>query len=325
MDGPRLARRDETEDLAQLLSDVFGFQGRYPRDQFLTALGRPVHRRGALIIAEDGRPVSHILTVIDRVLIHGCSVKVASIGGVCTHPDYRGRGYAGRILEESLRSTTAQGARLLIVSGNRRLYERNHCVPAGRTLQAAVRRESAAAAATDDGLSARCLPPNDWPTLSPLYSAEPVRFVRAADFLATCCAWGDIPAPETWLISSRGAPVAYLSLARAWGDREPGRRVAFEYAGSRAAILDALPAIFHETDISEIGFGVLAADRELFYLLAGRGIPLTPGSLPGTHRVLDLPGLMRDLRPYLAARDPAYSNATRLPGSRSPQARARER
>lgn len=305
MDEPRLARRAEIENLAQLLSEVFGFDDRYDRSRFVSALRRPVHRRGSLIMAEEGRPVSHILTATDRIIVHGCSVKVASIGGVCTHPDYRQRGYAGRILEKSLGLVAAQGARVLIVSGNRSLYQRNHCVPAGQMLQVKVLRESVASASPGSGdLSARRLPADDWVSLSPLHSVEPVRFVRTADFFATRCAWGDISAPESWLITSRGEAVAYLSLTHAWDDREPARRVAFEYAGSRAAILGALPAIFRQAEISEIRFGLLADDREFAYLLADRSIPLTPSTLPGTHRLLDLPGLMRDLRPYLAARLP---------------------
>ena len=49
---------------------------------------------------------------------------------------------------------------------------------------------------------------------------------------------------------------------------------------------------------------ILGSDRELSYLLSRRGIALEPTHVEGTHGILDLPGLMRDMRQYLAARLP---------------------
>jgi ribosomal protein S18 acetylase RimI-like enzyme len=49
------------------------------------------------------------------------------ISAVCTHPDFRGRGYAGRLMLEVLRGVRADGRRgfLTVLDGNpaRRLYE----------------------------------------------------------------------------------------------------------------------------------------------------------------------------------------------------------
>ena len=300
MSEPRLSRRDEVKDLSNLLCTVFGFDQYYDRATFTRGLLRPAHLRGGVVIAEDGRLVSHIFHAIDTVSLYGCSFRVASLGGVGTHPDYRKRGYAGRILEESLARMTANRARIVIVSGDRSLYRRNHCVPVGDVLEARVSR--GALPPTRPGLTISRFAVDDWPSVSPLHQAEPVRFVRSAGFFSTCCFWWDIPQPEAWVISDQRGPLAYMSLHRPRRDETRRTRTLCDYAGSRAAILDALPLIFGADDLQEVTLRFLRHDREFAYLTSRQGLQVKDGLLWGTHRILNLPGLMRDLRPYLSAR-----------------------
>lgn len=303
MEGPRLVRREEVEDLAQLLCDIFGFEQWYEKARFTRNMRRAVHLRGAMVIVEDGKPVSHILTIVDEVSINGCRTKAASLGGVCTREGYRNRGYAGLVLGESLARITAAGARILMVSGSRSLYRRNHCVPAGRLLAATIHRGSLPAPG-EGKLTARRVSAGDWPLLAPLYGAEPVRFVRPLSFFDECCFWWDCASPEIWLIESAAKPLAYLCQVPDWSERERPARWVSEYAGCRGAIVEALPLILEQGRVEELHLRVLGDDTELAYLLEGRGLSLTPTTASGTHRLLNLPGLMRDLRPYLAARLP---------------------
>ncbi|MGD0113968.1 MAG: GNAT family N-acetyltransferase [Armatimonadota bacterium] len=300
MGEPRLSRRDEVNALSDLLCTVFGFDQYYDRAAFTKGLLRPVHLRGGVVIAEDGKPVSHIFHASDTVSLCGCSFRVASLGGVGTHPDYRNRGHAGRILEESLARMTANRARIVIVSGDRSLYRRNHCVPAGDVLETRIFRDSLPP--VQSGLAVRRFEVGDWPSLSPLNQAEPVRFARSADFFSKCCSWWDISQPEVWVIADRERPLAYLSLHRPWRDESKRTRTVGDYAGCRAAILDALPLIVETDNVQEIDLRFLRHDREFAYLLSRRGLQLKSALLWGTHRILNLPGLMRDLRPYLSAR-----------------------
>jgi len=302
VDGPRRVRPEEIEELGDLLCRVFGFHEYYDKVKFTRNLRRPVHLRGARVIAEDGKLVSHALMIVDELSIHGCRVRAASIGGVCTDPDYRGRGCAGKVLEQSVADAVTARARVMIVSGDRSLYRRNHCVRTGDLLAATVCRDSLWPAGA--GLSVRRVTADDWGALSPLQAAEPVRFVRSADFFSQCCYWWDCALPEIWLVASGSKPLGYLLLVPPWRAEHRKTRTVGEYAGSRAAIVDALPLIFEGTDLDEIRCEVLGQDGELAYLLAGRSLALAPDTLPGTHRVLNLPGLMRDIRPYLAARLP---------------------
>ena len=303
MRRPRPVRPEQVADLADLLSEVFGFQGSYPRERIIADLSRPQTRRRSLVITHRGKPVSHIRTLYDVLSIYGCSVKVASIGAVATHPEHRGRGCASAILNQSLDRMLSAGAKVLIVSGNRGLYRRAHCLPAGRIYLGETRR---ADWEQDRGsIAVRRVPFDSWPLLAPLHQAEPVRFLRPADFLRGRCFWWDCHNLDLWLMESNRQPIAYLALAREGINQpEAPKLMLWEYAGSRAALLDGLPALFRATGLQAIRLRVLGHDREFLHLLRQRGVAMKPSPLPGTHRLLDLPGLMRTLRPYLAARLP---------------------
>ena len=301
MAEPRPVEPNETEDLAELIGTIFSLGDHYSRAHMVSQLKRPLARREALVVCEDGRPVSHIRTAYSTVSIYGCEFKVASIGCVGTVEAYRGRGYAGAILEMSLRRMEKKGAKVLIVSGSRGLYRRAQCVPAGRTLTARVRPGDLGE--SPSGISVRRVGPEDWPLLAPLQQAESVRFARRLDFLSKRPFWWDCDFPEVWLVERGGDPVAYVGMTRDWRqDVATRRRHVWEYAGARAGLLAGLPAIFRESGVEEIQLNVLGHDGEMVYLLRRMGVALREGTLGGTHRLIDLPGLMRKLRPYLRER-----------------------
>ena len=100
---PRPVEPNEIEDLVEMIGTVFGIDDHYSKEYMASQLKRPFALREALVICEEGRPVSHIRTAYSTVSVYGCEFKVASIGCVGTVEAYRGRGYAGAILEMFLR------------------------------------------------------------------------------------------------------------------------------------------------------------------------------------------------------------------------------
>ncbi len=87
-------------------------------------------RGGVQVLCHQGVPVSKIGIYHSRVSVYGSHLRVGSIGGVCTHPDYRGLGLATRLLDYCTRKLTDEGARLMLISGVRGLYTRAGCVTA---------------------------------------------------------------------------------------------------------------------------------------------------------------------------------------------------
>ncbi|MBN1461835.1 MAG: GNAT family N-acetyltransferase [Armatimonadetes bacterium] len=297
---PRAVQKSEVPQLTEMLGRIFRLDRRYLYEEMAREVGRATSRRNALVLEADGKIVSHIRTAYSHVSIYGCTFKIASIGCVATEDAYRGREYASRVLDASLRQMRRAGAKVLIVSGSRGLYQRAHCVPAGRLCEAVLRPDFGERRAT---LSVSKVDAREWATLAPLQQAESVRFARELGFLEQRPFWWDCEYPEVWLVAQHGRPVAYLALLPGWPrDSARQKRVTWEYGGSRAAIVEALPSVFEEGGLEEIRLSALGHDLELQYLLAERGVELTETTLHDTHRLIDLPGLIRRLRPYLRER-----------------------
>ena len=258
-------------------------------------------RSGAWVVARDGRLASHIRIAYNTVSLYGCRVKVASIGGVCTHPDYRGQGMATILLDHCIKESARAGASLLLISGERGIYRRAHAVDAGPTLEARLTPTSIEPGPPP--LTARRGTAEDWFACASLYQSEPVRFVRRADFFRQSFQHAH---RETWVIDWEGSPAAYVVLSRHWGtSREDRRRVVAEYAGWRAALAEGLPALFEAGGYEQIELAVPTHDGELAGIFARRGLGLRPGTLEDhTIRLLDVNRLMRRLGPYVAARLP---------------------
>ncbi len=303
MEGPRAPRRGELAQVAQLHQAVFGVIRRpEPEQSPPPARLRAVRGKRVLIVAEEGRPVSRAAVYYDTASMFGCRVRTASISGVCTHPECRGRGYASRILERCLSDAVARRARVFIVSGDRGLYQRVGCRAVGAMRSMTLRAAQTWPAA--DRVSVRKAGLGDRPMVRALYDREPLRFCRCAD------GWAELEAewqrgwPETWIVERRGVALAYLWLGPLWSPPRQGVREVYEYAGSRLALVEALPRLMAVMNLRELSLAFSALEEELSSLLAERGVRTEAATLPGTHRLLDLPGLMRDLTPYLAERLP---------------------
>jgi predicted N-acetyltransferase YhbS len=311
VDGPRQARPEEIEEVTDLVASIFRFAW-YGREHMIEAMRRPVMDT-ARIIVEQGVPVSYIYAHDSAYHMYGCTTRVSSIGCVCTREDRRNNGFADAILKHHIERAAAAGVRLMIVSGGRGLYQRNHCVPAGFAYHAKFTRDyvgQAPSPVMPPGLSVRQVTLDEWPTLAPLYQAEPAHFVRPADLEPNLCFWWNCHKAGIYLIESEGRPVAYAALAVHHHEDEHLCWVT-EHAGSRGALLDALPLLFEATETPAIVLGALAQDTELRYRFARLGLEVTSRTISGTMRIINLPGLMDDLRGYVAARV-AEADASRL-------------
>ena len=307
LDGPRLVRPEELYELDDLMTISFGGALR-PRGGRRRRRPRWIVRSGAWVVARDGRLVSHIKIAYNTISLYGCRLKIASIGGVCTHPDYRAQGIATILLDHCIAESARAGASLLLISGERRLYRRAHAVDAIPTLEGRLTPTFIEPASPP--VTAHRGTAEDWFACASLYQSEPVRFVRRAEFFRQAFEHGH---SETWVIDSNGSPAAYVMLSRHGGSSpENRRRVVAEYAGSRAALADGLPALFEAGGYEQIELAVPMHDGELAGIFARRGISLKAGTLEDhTIRLLDVDRLMRRLGPYVAARLPR-SQARRL-------------
>lgn len=306
-DGPRPMRRDEQIASERLSRLCFG-EPEIENEAEMLAGYAPPRQGGTFLITHEGRPVSQIDTFHGRIKMYDGCIRAGSIGGVCTHPEYRGRGLASRLLEYSAQQLANEGAGLLLISGARSIYTRRGNVPHGRFINFSILPAPAGPRRlTPADLVIRKATPADALICNKLYQAEPVHFVRQrSDFSAAL----KDPSRNTyvfadqWIIERSGQAMAYLFLGSPWSaELGAGIRHVGEYAGSRLSLVEALDLIVTAGNVRELSWQVAWQDVELIHLLQNEGFKGAVTSLRGhTLRIMNFPGLMKDLRPILRAR-----------------------
>lgn len=122
IDGPRLVRPDEFDEMMQLLDRSFSYAsgGMAENLSFVYDRSRPERHS---VIAVDGEIVGQVACVPETLDVgDGVTVPCAGIGGVTTAKPHRGNGYMSRLLEFWLDWMDEQGILLAELGGNRQRY-----------------------------------------------------------------------------------------------------------------------------------------------------------------------------------------------------------
>ena len=257
-------------------------------------------------------PVSQIGIDYHPLQFSGCRLRIGSIGGVSTHPDFRGLGLAGRILDNCAQELKAGGARLMLISGMRGLYTRTGNVPAMRFHSFQIQSGHSSNTALFPKVTLRPLTTSDRFACARIYQSEPVGYLRHLEAYPEFDASG-----HALLVELDASPAAYLLLHVPWEHREgPDQlvREVYEYAGSRLALAAGIHALLDDTQplpgipaLRELRLFVPWQDADLIYLLHPLVNQQSLDTLPGhTLRILDFPGLQSDLEPYISARLPSH-------------------
>ena len=105
IDGPRALRPGEMPALRALEETVFrpGMPDEYPQ------VFHEGNLDGLTVCFDGARCVSHAGMVTRGASILGCRADLGMIGGVATHPDYRGQGLAGACVDHALENARRDG------------------------------------------------------------------------------------------------------------------------------------------------------------------------------------------------------------------------
>jgi predicted acetyltransferase len=309
LDGPRLIRREELLDSIRLFRISFGGPEIEEEEEILTSYVPP-RRGGTYALLHEGKPISQIGIFHDQIKMFDGMIPTGSIGGVCTHPDYRGRGLASHLLKHCAQQLVKEGARLMLISGDGEVYTRLGNVLQGKYMTFSIQLDQIRQwRPTPSDLVLRRATDADALICSQLYQSESVHFVRkTSDFSSAL----HDPMRNTyihadqWIIERAGQAMAYLFLGFLWGLPDGlnlGVRHVGEYAGSRVALADAIPVLMSTGGLKELTWHVPWQDLELIQLLQDSGYTGSITNLDGyTLRIIDFPGFMKDLRPFLQAR-----------------------
>lgn len=255
------------------------------------------------ICVDEGTCVSHVGMTEGGALLHGCPIRVACIGGVCTLPEYRKSGLASACFDDALRKAHRDGVDIMIVSGDRNLYRMRGCVHVGGDLHfelvtgelPADLKEQEARVTVDVMTEA------ELPLVMESYRAEPVRFLRSPeDYAHALQSVRVMDRPSDFLVvRERGEFRGYLIAPRPGVEGKP--QVA-EFAGDRHAILAALPQVLRRCGRNSVGFTALRHDFLLRSLCDQAGLQGTPRTTPGTVTLVNFPQFMERMRPHFVER-----------------------
>jgi GNAT superfamily N-acetyltransferase len=293
-EGPRGVPADRLEELVALANRVFrsggGDMGReYP------LVFDPNALEGMRVIVEDEKVVSHVGLCVRDALLLGIPLRVASIGAVCTAPDYRKRNFAGSLVEDAIARAREWGAHVMLISGDRALYRRMGGTRIGRYAHIEV-----PVAPLPSGLALERASLSDIPDLAMLYSFEPIRFIRPYDDwrrLLEAEMLMNAPA-DCWLVRDAEQVLAYIAAQRppshSSGESRPNVR---EYAGSREAVWSALGALAEQYGSSSARVHLMPEDRDFLGRARRSGVPLHTSSFTGTVRLLDVQAVIERVVP----------------------------
>ncbi len=255
----RLAAAD-FEEAMDLLNYAFSYNhGGHDFPTLLPKIYRPTDELMGCnyAIRRDGRLVAAVGVFPVTWHVGGAALRVATIGGVSTHPRYRGRGLMSTLMRHCVEEIRAAGYPLSWLSGMRRRYRHFGYEQCGNELLFTLKRDDLQAAGIDGtGIEFRRLTEDD-PLLADarrLHAAQPVRCERpAAEFVAICRSWNNRPYAA---VAGNGL-AGYLI---AGGD---GSRVTELVAADVRATLRIAAAWCAHRDIAEVTIAVSPANTEL--------------------------------------------------------------
>ena len=298
-DGLRSVRAEDFESLERLLHTVF-WPGLVPKYPHCYSLENADNLR---VVVENGEVVSHVGTIRRNVSIFGCAVRVASLGGVATYEEHRGRGHATRLFEDNVQQCRQDGVDFMLVSGYRKMYHRFGCRYVGKDRNFAIAKEQADAF-DDDGIELVEATPADIETMAEIYRHEPVRWLRPpSDYENGMAGYVTNRPAEFFLVREDGAVRGYVIVVMPRRERDAGTIRLAEYAGDRPAVAAALGKILkRHDDANELGMHVMRCDRRMRELLEARGLEGRPANCSGTVMIINFRQFMERMRPYFEER-----------------------
>ncbi len=256
------------------------------------------------IIELDGEPVSLVGMILDDTNVFGCPLRVASIGSVCSDPISRGKGLAGKLMDEAIARATDIGASLMLISGEQTIYTKRGSWPEGvfRKYHLTVNDLPAA----NPALTVTPLVPSQYKKALAMFENEPIRFLRTKDEYAMQVEnkfSQDRPA-ETYLVTRSDTPVAVVTASMfdlAGEDKTPVLKI-IEFAGARTAIAAVLGEIAKLWPTERVDVEAYETDIAIAEALADTKADIETVSFNGTLKILSAERMWQDFAALISER-----------------------
>ncbi len=297
-------KKDFHEVLA-LINHVFGKENSSNKmEDIFTDLLCENNREHMRIVKVDNKPVSVVNYIINEVSIDGCIIKAANIGAVCTHENFRGRGYSRLILKDCIDKMRSEGVDFLYVSGEIELYTKNNIHIAGKMFNFHIQRDNPViyGRMENSKCEVRSCTPEDIKHLAEIYDAESVRFIRSKTAFTDLI--GRVPgaavfnhASKVFIVEEGGQMQGYFICAVVPRENGNYRMEVIEYAGDRQSILAGMIKLLDQEKPEAIIGNAAWFDTSMVQLLKEYEILIEAANYPGTMRIINFSQLMHKLAP----------------------------
>ncbi|MBM3210972.1 GNAT family N-acetyltransferase, partial [Candidatus Poribacteria bacterium] len=257
-------------------------------------------RKNSFIMLYEGQPVSLITRLTRDIFVRGHKMKMGFIGGVCTHPDHRGKGLAGTVLAATIQRFIDTDVDFVYISGARRLYYSAGANHIGGFSNYLVPSNVSHSSGKD--ISIRKASLEDAELLVSISEKDETRFVRDKIDYELVIENGHCSGGQCIfnIIESGSQPVAYIATRGINYKEGKWTQNVFEYHGDREAIFAALLHLAKEPGpngnlVVEVKPGEVLGEK-----LRSIGIEPIPGRIGGTVKVVNFTGTMEKLRPFFA-------------------------
>ncbi|WP_433627554.1 GNAT family N-acetyltransferase [Halomicrococcus sp. NG-SE-24] len=243
IDGPRLARPDEFDEMMSLLDRYFAYERGGMAARLPHAYDEATPENHA-IVRKDGDIVSHVGAIPQTLTVgEGNEIECWGVSGVTTDKRHRGNGYMTQLLEFWLDRMAEEGVALADLGGNRQRYAHFGWEQAGREHHYKIRERSFDGSAGAGMITTYEGGDEQVETLRELHGDEPYRVRRGRERSRTVFGQRGL---ETLLYESDG-DTAYLSLTR-----ESRERTIAEFGGAARGIEALIAHLFSAYDVDSL-------------------------------------------------------------------------
>ncbi|HUW81755.1 MAG TPA: GNAT family N-acetyltransferase [Phycisphaerae bacterium] len=295
-DGPRAARPEEVPDLIELANLVFRTSsGRTPTmGQEFPLLLSAGNCQDLYVTRVGGRLVSLVGVYRQTMVCDGLELPVACVGSVCTHPDYRGRGLAGKLTDLAIARARQQGCLLMPISGNRTLYSRRCAFQIAPTQVAQIGADQLNSGGAPR-LAVRRYDDGDLPAVLSLHTKRTVRYAWTQETVGPVLkAHLDISS-AAWVACDKDDQPAGFLLVLHRGPmvgRGPG---VVNHVGAPETLGPLARAAIEQIPAESIQFAALPGEIESLAAIEAAGCPVETQTSGWTLRILDLAALCERL------------------------------
>jgi len=309
-EGPRTLKENEWEVAAELSRSIFFPQKSSWSEGFRTwpmALNRE-YAESTFAMFHEGKPVSMTSRLERDFIIFGHRLRMGFIGGVCTHPEHRGKGLASTILSACMNRFHTNNVDFVYISGSRQLYYAagaNHIGSFTRFKLDAT----ALSAANHLRVSLRTATQEDAELLSKLYQTEPIRFIRPRSDYQLTIEHGHCSgkACEFQIIEIDGTPIGYMLVTKPTEREGRLSQQVLECCGERHAVVSALSLLASNTPPNCDLYVEVNLGDPLCQMLSSLDVVGEPIRTRGTVKALDFCRTITKMLPYFESRMPPES------------------